>query len=315
MKTRTIGGIFIKAITGIFIVQCVSIMFCGCNPDAFVSHIGPSSRDFIASEDGDTIKVRFMTDDWSVFTINADGTTLYSFAGSATSTVMADGKIKLSDDKFTMFYIKTDDNELELFFLPNFSLSDHKVTVFVSNSFEEDSLTITQRHGIGYELERMEWNGTVKRTLPEFEKGWGPTSYKNPGPDTLYVPCAVFSNAERKVSFSDDMEFGHFCGDFLVPVPDRALNQGELAFNDKERIKYCYETERYPLDNDSKVVMRFPPTNEFSWYYGMLWYVDAYETDYTMVLRNKGTGKSVKVDGTFTSESPNGEYTFYVDKR
>ncbi len=301
--------------TSLALSAMFALLLCGCNTDAFVNPIRPSATYFSVAEDGDSVKVRFKTDDWRVHSVRVNGGSSWSPDFSSEIIETVDGKIRLTANGFTMFYKKSSERELAMFFQPNFSDSDLKVDVVVASSFEYDTLTVTQPRSSGYELESMEWNGIVKRTLPEFEKGWGPTSFKNPGPDTLYVPCEVFPNAERKVSFTDDMEFGHFCGDFMVPVPDRALNHGELAFNDKERIKYSYETERYPLDDDSKVVMRFPPTNEFSWYYGMLWYVDTYETDYTMVLRNKGTGKLVKVDGTFTSEAPNGEYTFYVDKK
>ena len=64
MKTGTIGNLFTKTVTRIFIVLSASILALRCNPEAFVSHIEPSSRNFIASEDGDTIKVRFKTDNW-----------------------------------------------------------------------------------------------------------------------------------------------------------------------------------------------------------------------------------------------------------
>lgn len=65
---QRIGG----AYGGIFIIFLLFIA-CGCNPEAFVKPINPSSRHFTVREDGDTIKVRFGTDDWSVASVILDG--------------------------------------------------------------------------------------------------------------------------------------------------------------------------------------------------------------------------------------------------
>ncbi len=314
MKTGTIGNLFTKTVTRIFIVLSASILALRCNPEAFVSHIEPSSRNFIASEDGDTIKVRFKTDNWSVFTIRVNDA-VYCWTGDSSASAMTDdGKIKVSGDGFTMFYRKTGDYGLELLFLPNFSKSDHNVTVFVSNQFEEDSLTITQRHGIGYELERIEWNEPVVRTFPEFEKGWGPLSYKNVGSDTLQIKKKAFDGAARQITFSDNSWFGLYCGDFKVPVPDGALNNEELCFSKQSTVIYSFDTTEYPLDDDREVTMKFPPGGKFSWFYNILWNIDTYSTGYVLFLRNKATGGIVEVKGLFSSKSPSGSYTLYIEK-
>lgn len=297
---------------GIFIVLVLAV---GCNPDAFVRHLNPSATEFAVSEDGDSLKVQFDNKDWRISDIILNGKSLGWLARGEGTVQGKDGRVKVKAEHLTLFYKHSTQNELTVYFLPNFSSEKINVEIIVSTPFEEESLSFTQKHSPGYELEKMEWGGEAKRTLPEFEKGWSGLSYKNPDPDTLSVKQEVFAGAVRRVSFSDEVEFGSFCGAFKVPVPDGTLSKNELRFNDGDHLTYSYDSIEYPYSNDTKVVMKFPPTNEFSWFYGVLWYIDSYTTDYKMTLRNKETGVLVEFNGTFTSECPNGEYTFFVEKR
>lgn len=50
-------------------VAQLALLVCGCNPDAFVAQIRPSVRNIAVSEDGDSAKVRFKTDDWRVYSV------------------------------------------------------------------------------------------------------------------------------------------------------------------------------------------------------------------------------------------------------
>lgn len=127
---------------GIFIIFLLFIA-CGCNPEAFVKPINPSSRHFTVREDGDTIKVRFGTDDWSVASVILDGKTI-EWIGGSSALESIDGKRKITSDGFIMYYKKSGERELELFFLPNFSDSEMNISVEVSNSFECDTLTFKQ---------------------------------------------------------------------------------------------------------------------------------------------------------------------------
>lgn len=214
-----------------------------------------------------------------------------------------------------MYYKKSSERELTMFFQPNFSDSDLKVEVVIASPFEYDTLTVTQPRSSGYELERIEWNEPVARTFPEFEKGWGPMSYKNEGADTLRVKMKAFAGASRQVTFSDDSGFGLYCGGFRVPIPDGALNDEALYFSKQDTAIYSYDTNEYPMEDDREITMKFPPTGKFSLYYSMLWNIDTYSTCYNMFLRNKATGKIVEIKGKFSSKSPNGVYTLYVEKR
>ena len=101
----------------------------------------------------------------------------------------------------------------------------------------------------------------------------------------------------------------------MVQVPDGALDNESLSFNDHCSVLYSYDTIEYPLKDETEVVMRFPPTGKFSWYYNMLWYIDTYSADYSMSLRNVATGRIIQVKGILTSKSPNGHFTFYYEKR
>lgn len=236
---QRIGG----AYGGIFIIFLLFIA-CGCNPEAFVKPINPSSRHFTVREDGDTIKVRFGTDDWSVASVILDGKTI-EWIGGSSALESIDGK----------------------------------------------------------------------RLLPEYEKGWGPLSFKNDGTDTLRISRRVFFGASRQVSFSDENGLARHRKDLMVQVPDGALDNESLSFNDHCSVLYSYDTIEYPLKDETEVVMRFPPTGKFSWYYNMLWYIDTYSTDYSMSLRNIATGRIIQVKGILTSKSPNGHFTFYYEKR
>lgn len=292
-----------------------ALLACGCNQDAFVSQLSPSIRDISLLEDGDSVKVRFKTDDWRVYSIRVNGGHSWHPGLSSEMTEVDDGKIKLSDNGFTMFYQKSSERELAMFFQPNFSDSDLKVDVVIASSFEYDTLTVTQPRSSGYDLERIEWNEPVTRTFPEYEKGWGPLSYKNEGPDTLRVKMRVFFGASRQVEFSDDSGFGLYCGDFSVPVPDGALNDEKLCFSKQGSAIYSYDTNEYPLEDEREVTMKFPPTGKFSLYYNVLWNIDTYSTGYNMFLRNKATGKIVEIKGKFSSMSPNGVFSLYTEKR
>ncbi len=305
---QRIGG----AYGGIFIIFLLFIA-CGCNPEAFVKPINPSSRHFTVREDGDTINVRFGTDDWSVASVILDGKTI-EWIGGSSALESIDGKRKITSDGFIMYYKKSGERELELFFLPNFSDSEMNISVEVSNSFECDTLTFKQSRCSGYEFESIIW-GDVKRLLPEYEKGWGPLSFKNDGTDTLRISRRVFFGASRQVSFSDENGLARHRKDLMVQVPDGALDNESLSFNDHCSVLYSYDTIEYPLKDETEVVMRFPPTGKFSWYYNMLWYIDTYSADYSMSLRNVATGRIIQVKGILTSKSPNGHFTFYYEKR
>lgn len=87
---------------GIFIIFLLFIA-CGCNPEAFVKPINPSSRHFTVREDGDTIKVRFGTDDWSVASVILDGKTI-EWIGGSSALESIDGKRKITSDGFIMYY-------------------------------------------------------------------------------------------------------------------------------------------------------------------------------------------------------------------
>lgn len=293
----------------------LALLVCGCNPDAFVAQIRPSVRNIAVAEDGDSAKVRFKTDDWRVYSVCVNDKTYWSPDFSSKPPETVDGKTKLTATGFTMYYKKSSERELTMFFQPNFSDSDLKVEVVIASPFEYDTLTVAQSRSSGYVLERIEWNEPVTRTFPEFEKGWGAMSYKNEGTDTLRIKMKAFAGAVRQVEFSDDSWFGLYCGDFMVPVPDGALNNEELCFSEQSTVTYSYDINGYPIDDDREVTLRFPPTGTFSWYYSMLWNIDTYTTGYTMFLRNKATGKIVEIKGKFSSKSPNGVYTLYVEKR
>ena len=306
---------FLKRIVSIASAIWLALLDCGCNQDAFVNQLSPSIRDISLPEDGDSVKVRFKTGDWRVYSIRVNGGHSWHPGLSSEMTEVDDGKIKLSDNGFTMFYQKSSERELAMFFQPNFSDSDLKVDVVIASSFEYDTLTVTQPRSSGYDLERIEWNEPATRTFPEYEKGWGPLSYKNEGTDTLRVKMKVFFGAARQVAFSDDSGFGLYCGNFRVPVPDGALNDEALCFSKQCTVIYSYDTNEYPLDDDREVTMKFPPTGKMPWYYSMLWDIDTYSTGYNMFLRNKATGKIVEIKGTFSSKSPNGVHSLFVDKR
>ena len=293
----------------------LALIACGCNQDAFVNPLSPSIHNISVPEDGDSVKVRFKTDDWRLHSVRVNGGNSWSPDLSSEMIETVNGRIKLTTNGFTMFYKKSSERELAMFFQPNFSDSNLKVDVVISSSFEYDNLTVTQPRSSGYELDRIEWNEPVTRTLPEYEKGWGPMSYKNEGPDTLRIRMRVFFGAARQVEFSDDSGFGLYCGDFRVPVPDGALNDEALCFNKQSTAIYSYGTNEYPIDDGREVTMKFPPTGELSWHYSMLWYIDTYSTGYNMFLRNKATGKIVEIKGKFSSKSPNGEHALFVDKR
>lgn len=294
---------------------CVS-MVSGCNPGAFVSHIEPSVRSIIASEDGDTIKVRFKTDNWSVFTIKANGT-VHGWTESASSTVTDDGKIKVSGGGFTMFYKKTDAKELTLFLQPNFSNAENDIRVFISNNYEEDSVQVRQPASSGYDYVDISYDG-LRRLSNENEivTGWGPETFINNGTDTVFITKGAFAGAARTVSFTNDSDFGYQGNDFDVPVPDGALFEDKsLTFSGKEVPYSCTVTYGIPVESDRMVTLSFPPQSTKQTYYRMLWSIDSYEVGYNLRIRNKKTGSIFTINGKMTSTSPDGFYFLTKEKR
>ncbi len=308
MKTGTQGDILMKAFAGIFITLCVT-MVCGCNPNAFVCHIEPSSRSFIAAEDGDTIKVRFKTDDWGILTIKAN-TSFHGWTSGAASIEAEDGKIKVSDGNLTMFYKKTGDKELTLYFHPNFSSTENDLTIYISNSYEEDSVKVRQPGSSGHEFVDISFDG-LRHPANENEiiTGWGPMTYINNGTDTLFVRMGVFAGAARKVGFTNDTYPEYKGNDFDVPVPDGILAEDkELTFSGEKARYSCDITYEYPFESDKMATMAFPPGDTKKIYYRMLWGIDSYEVGYRMRIRNKRTGAIFTIKGNMTSTSPDGFY-------
>ncbi len=310
------GSIFIKASAGIFMALCVS-MVSGCNPGAFVSHIEPSARCLTASEDGDTIKVRFKTDNWNVFTIKANGTTVYGWTDSASSDVTDDGKIKVSGGGFTMFYKKTGAKELTLFLQPNFSSAENDIRVFISNNYEEDSLQVRQPASSGYDYVDILYD-RPRRLSDENEiiSGWGPETIVNNGTDTVFITKGAFAGAVRTVSFTNDTDFGYQGNDFDIPVPDGVLFEDKsLTFSGKEVPYSCTVTYGIPVESDRTVTLSFPPQSTKQTYYRMLWSIDSYEVGYNLRIRNRQTGYIFTINGKMTSTSPDGFYFLTKEQR
>ncbi len=77
-------------------------------------------------------------------------------SGGSSALESIDGN-KITSDGFIMYYKKSGERELELFFLPNFSDSEMNISVEVSNSFECDTSTFKQSRCSGYEFESIIW--------------------------------------------------------------------------------------------------------------------------------------------------------------
>lgn len=317
MKTRIQGDIFVKALNGIFVVLCVS-MVCGCNPDAFVNHISPSSRSFDLSDDGDSVVIRFQTSEWNLHAVEKDGKAVYLGPSSATMPIDKNGKQTIELDDYKLQIKKSGKKELSVFLPPNFQEKKVNVKFFITNNYESDSVAVRQAASAGYVLEGMDWDTNARRLNQDntLKVGWGPMSIINPGPDTLFFDKAIFGGATRTVEFTGDSDFGLYCNDFYVPIPDGLLSGDDSPIFSGEEITYHLSTiYEYPYKNDKMVRMAFPPTEKEHRYYKMLWEYESYEIGYTMRLKNKSTGKIHIVKGTMTSNYPTGKYYLVYEKK
>lgn len=315
MKTGIQGNIFIKALAGIFIEFCVS-MVCGCNPDAFVKHISPSSHSFAISDDGDSVVIRFQTGEWNLHAVEKDGKAVYPGLSSAAMPIDKNGKQTIELDDYRLQVKKSGKNELSVFLPPNFQEKEINVKLFITNNYEYDSVAVRQAASTGYVLEGMDWDTNARRLNQELKVGWGPMSIINPGPDTLFFDKAIFGGATRTVEFTGDSDFGLYCNDFYVPIPDGILSANDSPVFSGEEITYHLSTiYAYPYKNDKMFRMTFPPTEKEHRYYKMLWEYESYEIGYTMRLKNKSTGRIHTVKGTMKSDSPNGKYYPAYEKR
>lgn len=317
MKTGTQGCIFIKAFAGIFIVLCVS-MVCGCNPDAFVNHISPSSRSFDLSDDGDSVVIRFQTGEWNLHAVEKGGKVIYPGLSSASTPTDKDGKQTIELDDYKLQVKKSGKKELSVFLPPNFQEKENSIKLFITNNYELDSVAVRQAASAGYVLEGMDWDTNARRLNQDntLKVGWGPMSIINRGTDTLFFDKAIFGGATRTVEFTGNSDFGLYCNDFHVPIPDSILSENDSPIFSGEEITYHLSTiYAYPYKNDKMVRMAFPPTEKEHRYYKMLWEYESYEIGYTMRLKNKSTGKIHIVKGTMTSDCPTGKYYLVYEKR
>ncbi len=317
MKTGIQGDIFMKLAAGIFMALCVS-MVCGCNPDAFVSHIDPSSRSFALSDDGDSITIKFQTSEWDLHAVEKDGEAVYPGLSSAQDPTDRNGKQTIQLGDYRLQVKKSGKKELSVFLSPNFRMEEIFVKLFIANNYEYDSVAVRQAGSAGYVLDRMDWDTNAGRLNQDdnLKVGWGPMSVINLGPDTLFFNQAIFSGATRTVEFSGDSDFGLHCNDFHVPIPDGILSENDSPVFSGEEITYHLSTiyER-PYQNGKMVTMAFPPGEKEHLYYKMLWEYESYEIGYTMRLKNRSTGKIHTVKGTMTSNCPNGKYYLVYERR
>lgn len=297
---------------GIFIVLVLAV---GCNPDAFVRHLNPSATEFAVSEDGDSLKVRFDSKDWHISDIILNGKSLGWLARGEGTPQGKDGRVKVSTERFTMYYKHSGKDELTVYFLPNFSFEKIDVEMIVADLFEQESLNFTQNKGAEYELERMEW-GTPSKGALEFDvAGWKILGVRNDTPDTTTIKLRPLMGASRRVTFSDESAFADWRADFKVRIPDETLDGDKLTFNKETNVTYSHHSFDYPLNNQTVVKVKVPPLGDSKRDYGVLWDIESYTVDYVMFLRNVETGNIIDIKGTFANRSPNGVYTIYYEKK
>ncbi len=317
MRTGIQGSIFIKTLVGIFIAFFVSTV-CGCNPDAFVSHIAPSSRSFEISDDGDSVVIRFQTSEWNLHAVEKDGKAIYPGLSSATTPIDKDGKQTIQLDDYKLQVKKSDKKELSVYLPPNYQRKEISIKLFFVNNYELDSVAVRQSASSGYVLDGMDWDRNATRLNQDntLRVGWGPMSVTNPGTDTLFFNQAIFAGATRTVSFTGDSDFGYYCNDFHVSIPDGILSENDVPVFNGEEVAYHLSTiYEYPYKNDKMARMAFPPSEKEQRYYKMLWEYESYEIGYTMRVKNKSTGKIHTVKGTMKSDCPTGKYYLVYEKR
>lgn len=303
-----------KSLSGIFIALSLALA-SGCNQDAFVERLNPSAKEFAVSEDGDSLKVRFDNKDWCVSDIIIDGKSLGWLVRGEGETPGKDGRVMVKAERLTMFYKHSGQNELTVYFQPNFSSEKIEVEIIVSDPFEWESLRFTQNGGVEYELEKMEW-GTPSKGAVEYQvAGWKILNVKNDTPDTVSIKMRPLMGASRRVTFSDESAFADWRTDFKVPIPDTVLDGDKLTFGKGTNVTYSHHSFEYPLNNQTVIKVKVPPLGEATRDYGVLWDVESYTVDYVMYLKNTSTGNVIDIKGSLTNRSPNGVYAIFYDQK
>lgn len=226
----------------------------------------------------------------------------------------SDGKMTLGD--FTIHLRKNGGKELAVTFDPNFSDAENDVKIFIANNYEEDSVLVRQPASSGYDLEDLVWSEEVVRLNPlnEIEEAWG-LCFKNLTPDTLWVENKVFEGAKRIITFTGDSGFGMHGGNLDIPVPDGALTKDNTLKFSGEMADYSLSDTEYAYQNDKIARMFFPPDSSYTKCYRIFWSIDAYRVGYTLRIRNRSTGNVLRIEGTMTSKSPNGESLLINEKK
>lgn len=303
-----------KPFPSIFIVIVSLALAAGCNPDAFIKHLNPSSREFVVSEDGDSINVRFENKDWYIYDVVVNGKSLGWLARGEGTPQGKDGRVKVSTERFTMYYKHSSNDELTVYFRPNFSFEKIDVEMIVSTHFEQESIHFTQNAGSDYKLEKMTWGTPTKGDL-ELERGWWKIlDVKNNSQDTVSIKMRPFMGAARQVTFSEESGFASWRADFKVPIPDATLDDNKLTFNKETNVTYSYAQVGYPVNDQTVVKVKVPPLGESTRDYGVLWDIESYTVDYIMSLRNMDNGHIIDIKGRFISKSPVRYTIFYEQK-
>lgn len=77
---------------------------------------------------------------------------------------------------------------------------------------------------------------------------------------------------------------------------------------------YSLSDTEYAYQNDKIARMFFPPDSSYTKCYRIFWSIDAYRVGYTLRIRNRSTGNVLRIEGTMTSKSPNGESLLINEK-
>ncbi|WP_294616707.1 hypothetical protein [uncultured Bacteroides sp.] len=291
-----------------------------CNGDVFVDEVKLPLTEATLSGDGDTLVLRFNTPEWLL--VNAyEGNDVYGLSGHLYTLDGTDmgiipscylkdkGKIVVTGLSRELIFTRSNDRELQVCIGENITGRPFHFSILIGNKEHygrEQEIFLTQDSGSGYVIDRIEYSLIPESVNTETAEELYLSHYKYTDKPEVRT-YNLNEHMYRHVLLSCPTEINFAQTDDNPPtieLPSADISQGVKPSND--RIKY------FQYGNDLVEMSVQPP---FMYTVTLQQGItnikrtverQVYSANYTLFLRNAGTGKPYTVQGILCSKTPTG---------
>lgn len=135
-----------------------------CNDEVFIDKLAPSVSEMSVPSDGSTVRMDLGTDDWDIYSVSAEGETLYGDVYDLNGTLLAgnsplkgDGLVRMVSRHPVVDFVleRTCGNELQLTVNENPGARAFPLSVSVHNRYESRTLHLTLEPSEPYRLDSI----------------------------------------------------------------------------------------------------------------------------------------------------------------